>query len=192
MYLDFAKAFNLVDVSILLHKLKEIGIQGNLLSWIKEFLSNRFQRVRIGNYLSNQREITSGVPQGSVLGPLLFFIYIQDLGVDLDQTLVRILKFVDDSKIIRGVRNHEEVQQFQEDLEKIYSWADSNHMRWNQGKFQMLRMGPNSQLIQDTILYTQGNQKAIKTKESIKDLGIMVDTTLRYKDQIQKAIGKAN
>ena len=62
VYLDFAKAFHLVDVSILHHKLKEMGIDGNLLFWIKEFLSNRFQQVRVGNYLSNQREITSGVP----------------------------------------------------------------------------------------------------------------------------------
>ena len=63
-------------------------------------------------------------------------------------------------------------------------------MRWNQGKFQMLRMGPNDQLIQDTTLYNQGNQKAITVKDSVKDLGIMVDTTLSYKEHIQKATEK--
>jgi len=88
IYLDFAKAFDLVDVSILLTKMKRMGVKGKLFSWITTFLNNRTHKVRVNNVLSKEREVTSGVPQGSVLGPLLFLTYIQDLGMDVNNTLI--------------------------------------------------------------------------------------------------------
>ena len=95
MYLDFRKAFDAVPHKILLHKIKGYGVRGNILNWVTDFLSNRTQYVSLDGFYSESTNVTSGVPQGSVLGPTLFIYYINDLP-DVVDTLLRI--FADDTK----------------------------------------------------------------------------------------------
>ena len=191
VYLDFSKAFDLVDFPILLNKLKLKGIRGKLLNWILCFLKEREQRVRINDNLSSPFPLRSGVPQGSVLGPLLFLIFIEDLGDTLNKSVASILKYVDDSKLIGDLKNVEDVDLFQSELNEIYTWATRNNMVWNKLKFQLLRLGKNSNITENTSLFTPDFQDIIERKECIKDLGIMVDDQVSYSIQKQKALMKA-
>ena len=110
LYLDFAKAFDLVDISILLSKLKNFKITGKLLNWTKSFLKNRQQHVRVNNSLSSQRKVCSGVPQGSVLEPILFLVYIADLQMeDNCRTMSKLLKYVDDSKVLTRTKTEKDI-----------------------------------------------------------------------------------
>ena len=95
-YLDFRKAFDLVSHEHLIYKLSKYGIKGQILNWIRDFLKDRTQRVVIRGTASSPRNVTSGVPQGSVLGPILFLIFINDLPIEL---LSRLSLFADDSKL---------------------------------------------------------------------------------------------
>ena len=95
IYLDFAKAFDKVDHGILLTKVKGYGIQGKLANWLQTFLTTRTQQVRVGDFLSEEVAVLSGVPQGSVLGPLLFIVYMIDISEDLDGILIG--SFADDT-----------------------------------------------------------------------------------------------
>ena len=91
IYLDFAKAFDKVDHNILLHKVKAIGIQGKLGIWIKSFLSNRTQHVRLPGGKSHCSSVISGVPQGTVLGPVLFFILMSDISKDINSSYLLLM-----------------------------------------------------------------------------------------------------
>ena len=140
--------------------------------------------------LSQWTEVPSSVPQGSILGPLLFLTFIGDLGQDLpqeSQTSVR--KYVDDSKALRGNASEEDVIQMQEDLDALYMWEGRNRMPFNSTKFMVLRMTvdwdrtlPNS-----TTLFTPGYKEPIEEVEVAKDLGVLLDADGTFKSHQLKA-----
>jgi len=128
IFLDFAKAFDKVPHQRLLQKLTSHGITGKLLQWISNWLSNRKQRVCINGSLSDWIQVLSGVPQGSVLGPILFLIFINDLECGITNW---ILKFADDTKIFGPVCDYNDYTAFQEDLNRLFSWTTDWQMAFN-------------------------------------------------------------
>ena len=128
IYLDFPKAFDEVPHCRLFKKLEAHGVGGNVLNRIKKWLSNRRQKVCTDGEFSDWANVTSGVPQGSVLGPVLFLIYINDI----DENLIsKIGKFADDTKMSKSVSSVEGVQTLQEDLVKLGNWASDWQMSFN-------------------------------------------------------------
>ena len=117
IYLDFAKAFDKVPHKRLIKKLETHGISGNVSRWIKNWLTDRRQRVNINGKASNWANVLSGVPQGPVLGPLLFLIYINDID---DGIISKIWKFADDTKICKNIKNEEDVEILRNDLKQLY------------------------------------------------------------------------
>ena len=125
-YLDFAKAFDTVSHPKLIQKLRAYGVSGNLLRWIESFLIGRTHCVRIDGHTSTLCTVTSGVPQGSVIGPLLFLIYINDMPSVIAHSDIHI--FADDSKLSFKVNNLEDKARLSEDLGKLFQWANVNQM----------------------------------------------------------------
>ena len=123
--LDFSKAFDKVDHKILLSKVSSIGIQGSLFNWISSFLSNRLQHVVVDGSISDKGPVLSGVPQGTVLGPLLFLIYINDIHENLSPgTHIRL--FADDSLLYREIHNTSDTITLQKDLDQLQKWEKLN------------------------------------------------------------------
>jgi len=136
-FLDLAKAFDKVPHQRLLEKLKKRGIRGKLFSVTGDWLSNRKQRVCIKGRWSSWSSLWSGVPQGSVLGPLLFLIFINNLDEDINSHM----KFADDTKIFKEVRNSADCSQLQADLDKLVLWAQTWQMEFNVDKCKVTHVG---------------------------------------------------
>lgn len=134
LYLDFAKAFDKVPHGRLIAKCKGLGIDGKVLAWIQEWLSGCQQRVVLNGNYSGWGEVLSGVPQGSVLGPTLFVIFINDIDCAMDVTGSHLFKFADDTKWAMGVDTEEQSRAFQEGIQRLESWSREWQMLFNSGK----------------------------------------------------------
>ena len=122
IYLDFSKAFDKVPHKRLLAKIQGIGIGSNLLKWVESWLTDRKQRVVLNGSSSSWENITSGVPQGSVLGPLLFLIYVNDMDVDIKS---EISKFADDTKVFSKATSSTQCSQLQATLDSLVQWSET-------------------------------------------------------------------
>ena len=144
IYLDFSKAFDVVDWGILCHRMREKGIHGKMGQWLHNFLQDRTQQILVNNTLSKPSSITSGVPQGTVLGPLMFLVLIDSLGdSEIDALLTA---FADDSKVTMPINSEDEALKLQSDLEVIYDWERNNNMKFNISKFNVIKFGRNNEL----------------------------------------------
>ena len=133
------KSYDKVDHGILLNKLKQIENNGKVGVWIHNFLSYRQQCVAANGTTSSEAQVRSGVPQGSVLGPLLYRIHISDTNNEIEDSTVSC--FADDTRILLGIKDEKDTQMLQKDLHKLYKWADTNNMKFNANKFELQRYG---------------------------------------------------
>ncbi|CAM5159894.1 unnamed protein product [Natator depressus] len=141
VYLDFQKAFDKVPHQRLLCKLSCHGIRGKILAWTENWLKDREQRVGINGKFSQGRGVTSGVPQGSVLGPILFNLFINDLEKGVNS---EVAKFADDTKLFKIVKTKADCEELQKDLTKLSDWATKWQMKFNVDKCKVTHIGKNN------------------------------------------------
>ena len=118
--LDYSKAFDKINISILLSKLKKLGIGG----WIANFLIGRKQRVGINGHFSSNSDIISGVPQGTILAALLFLVYIADINEKINESTL--VSYADDSRMFKRVKTSEQCIQLQNNINTVFKWTDEN------------------------------------------------------------------
>ncbi|BHF77748.1 hypothetical protein SprV_0602085700 [Sparganum proliferum] len=152
-YIDFKKAFDSVPHQRLLYKLSRIGVRGKLLKWIENFLIGRSQTVRLGGQQSAEVTVTSGVPQGSVLGPILFLTYIDACihGLDCD-----IAMFADDIKLWTVIRNEDDEAKLQANLDRLEQWSGYRLLPFNVSKCNILRIVVSSPALNDCVCGVNG------------------------------------
>ena len=190
VFLDISKAFDKVWHEGLIFKLKQNGINGPLLGVLKDFLSNRQQRVVLNGMESSWKPISSGVPQGAVLGPLLFLIDINDL---TDNITANIKLFADDSSLFIRVTDIDSAQLLlSEDLAKITQWANQWKMVFNPDiTKQAIEVIFSTRYIQPVHPPLTFNGIPVAREKSTKHLGVILDSKLSFKSHIMKAIEKA-
>ena len=193
--LDFAKAFDSVVHEFLLLKLRAYGFEDKIITWIADFLSNRKQRVVIGDSYSDWINVTSGVPQGSVLGPLLFVLYINDMP-SLTTHLCKL--FADDSKLIGIIKNSQDKVILQNDLDLLNSWSQKWKLLFNVNKCKVMEVYTNklsSQLSSNneiTMCDVNNMRTSLEFITSERDLGVILNRKLKWNDHIDNAVLKAN
>nr|VZI48127.1 unnamed protein product [Spirometra erinaceieuropaei] len=173
IYIDFKKAFDSVPHQRLLYKLRNAGIRGRLLVWIQSFLAGRSQRVQVGRQQFSDVSVVSGVPQGSVLGPTLFLVFINDCVKDLD---CNVILFADDVKLWRVIHDAADADHLQANLNRLEDWSKCWLMPFNISKCNFLQLGgfrapsPRTNFLYGTPLQQVDSQK---------DLGLWITSSLK-------------
>ena len=196
IYLDYAKAFDRVDHELLISKLERYGFHPSLISWIKSFLSNRDQVVVLDGVQSFIAGILSGVPQGTVLGPLLFILFINDLELCVTSSTVGF--FADDTRISKQIGSLGDCKLLQEDLDSVVRWSRSNNMQLHEQKSELVvHKHKPGDLLQElpfsplTMSYTSSAGEALYPSESIRDLGVIISHDLSWSRHICETVTKA-
>ena len=196
IYLDYAKAFDKVDHRLLLAKLHRYGFSSQMISWVKSFLTNRPQNVVLDGQHSYSAAILSGVPQGTVLGPILFILFINDMDKCVKHSSVRF--FADDTRVSKHISSEADTAQLQEDLNNIIEWSTNNNMMLHEDKFDLMvhLHRPRFELYQlpfvcEQMTYTVSTGDILYPVQELKDLGVIVSSDLSWRKHINAIVSRA-
>ena len=189
IYMDFQKAFDKVPHKKLLHKIKYYNICDTLVSCIQSFLTDRKQKVVVNRASSGWKEVTSGIPQGSVLGPLLFAIYISDLPNNINS---EILLFADNTKLYRVIKTPEDRTLLQEDLLQLQSWSDKWLLKFHPDKCKVLAINKNNDYLLDYYLLPNNEKHTLSRTVNEKDIGVTFDEKITFENHIHAKVMTAN
>ena len=184
IYLDLQKAFDKVPHKRLLLKVHSHGIGDKISKWIENWLSDREQRVVLNGYFSTWKRVTSGIPQESVLGPLLFVLYINDIDHNMSSPL---LKFADDTKAFRDVGVMEDVDKLRSDLANLYKWSQDWLMLFNIDKCKVMHLGHKNLNAEYSL-----RGKVLDSVDAEQDLGVIIHNDLKVAQQCSKVVKTAN
>lgn len=185
IYVDFSKAFDKVPQNLLITKIAMMGFPAWITEWIRSYLTNRKAYVKLGSTRSREFLITSGVPQGSVLGPLLFVLFLNDIHVTFASKL---LFFADDLKIYRQITSSADCYALQADMEELLRWCISNGMEINVSKTKVITFTRR----QSCILFDyKSNSTLLNRVDSIQDLGVVFDSKLKFNEHVSHSTAKA-
>ena len=179
IYLDFSKAYDSVNHTLLVNKAKCMGLGGSILQWLGSYLSNRIQVVKIRNELSTEINILPGEPQGSHLGPLLFSIYVNDISDVIKFS--NLVIYADDVKIFNVINSSMDCSKIQEDLNYVFAWACSNGLKLNIKKCNSISFTYNRQ---PSCYDYKINNTSLSRVYEIKDIGIILDSNLNFENHI--------
>ena len=186
VYLDLAKAFDSVSHTKLLHKLRAYGIGSHLLGWIEQYLLNRVQCVKLGSAVSKFCEVKSGVPQGSVLGPTLFLIFVNDLPEKITQGS-NVFMYADDTKLFNTFNRDNQTLTLQNDLDSVSAWMEEWQLKLNADKCKIVHIGYGNQKHDYTI-----NGNIVTKSECEKDLGVHISNDMKFSVHCSKICSKAS
>jgi hypothetical protein len=190
IYTDFEKAFDKVPHKRLIDKLHSYGVNKEIIQWIKAFLCKRRQRVKINGYFSVWREVFSGIPQGSILGPILFIIFINDL-VDVCGISSELFLYADDAKLFKHIRDTVDTNALQNDLDKFKQWSDRWLLKLNPKKCRVVSYGRRTVIDSDYTIMDSNSATKLQRQQDIKDLGVVFDSHLKFDIHINEKVNRA-
>ena len=197
IFLDFAKAFDKVDHQILLQKIRNLGITGKLYDWLADFLSNRHQVVVLDGVMSYIAAVISGVPQGTVLGPILFLIFINDINDCVQHSVIGC--FADDTRASMAINSEADAILLQEDINSLLHWAVINNMEMHKDKFVFINFNCRSKkfylpllpFYEDHLKYTLSEDQLLEPSIEVKDLGIIFTPDLSWSSHVNSLTSAA-
>jgi hypothetical protein len=184
-FIDLSKAFDSISHKKIMKKMYNLPLDKRVLEWIEEFLIGRTQKVKVDNVLSEDINITSGVPQGSVLGPLLFIIYINNIAEGITSN-VRL--FADDCVIYRAITNELCCQKLQSDIDKVFAELTCLGFQVNKDKSQVLSINNCKKYI--TVFNYKIGEVVLKRETRVKYLGLIIDSKLSWEEQRRQVVSK--
>lgn len=188
LYTDFTKAFDKVDHAILIKKMNDMNFDSGIIRWIASYLNSRSMQVKINKCLSKKYLMHTGVPAGSILGPILFLIYINDLPTIFER-YCKILLFADDCKVVMKIKKEEDLLLFQTEINKLLEWCKNNKLKLNILKCAVLTLSRSD----DKLIghYTMSGSLLLRVND-FRDLGIRIDERLTFKKHIESTVAACN